>query len=173
MTSSVWHEYPLGAPVWLRPWLVDQGSLTQRITARCLEFSVQNVSLRRAYAYSDEFALVGRRRHSLLRDVSLCCADKPVVYAHSVLPYASMVGAWARLRRLGNRPLGAALFVNPKVYRESLQFRRLDSRHPLWSAAVRRMVEPPQSLWARRSVFVLASKQILVTEVFLPAIRYL
>jgi chorismate--pyruvate lyase len=173
MTSSVWREHPLGAPDWLRAWLVDQGSLTQRIIARCNDFSVQNVSLRRACAYGDEFALVGRRQHSLLRDVKLCCAGNPVVYAHSVLPYASMVGAWVRLRRLGNQPLGAALFVNPKVYRESLRFRRLDGRHPLWVAAVGHMVEPPPSLWARRSVFVLASKRILVTEVFLPAIKYL
>jgi chorismate--pyruvate lyase len=173
MTSSVWREQPLGAPGWLRTWLVDQGSLTQRIVARCDDFSVQNVSLRRAYAYGDEFALVGKRQRGLLRDVTLCCADKPVVYAHSILPYASLVGAWARLRKLGNRPLGASLFVNPEVHRESLQYRMLDSRHPLWAAAVGHIAEPCQSLWARRSVFVLASKRILVTEVFLPEIRNL
>jgi chorismate--pyruvate lyase len=173
MTSSVWHHHLIGAPDWLRPWLVDQGSLTQRIVARCSDFSVQNLSLRRAYAHGDEFALVGRRQHSLLRDVSLCCADTPLVYAHSVLPYVSLTGAWARLRFLGNRPLGAALFVNPQVYREALQFRRLDARHPLFLAAVTGVVHPPATLWARRSVFVLASRRILVTEVFLPAIKYL
>lgn len=173
MASSVWHQHLLGAPGWLRPWLVDQGSLTQRIVARCSDFSVRDVSLRCAYAHGDEFALVGRQQHSLLRDVSLCCADVPLVYAHSVLPYASLTGAWARLRYLGSHPLGAALFVNPQVYRQALQFRRLDFRHPLYLAAVARLTHPPATLWARRSVFVLASKRILVTEVFLPAIKYL
>ncbi len=162
---------PLGAPSWLRPWLVDQGSLTQRIMDICPDFAVRSVLQRRAYAYSDEFALLGQRQYGWLRDVSLCCRDVPIVYAHSVLPFASLSGAWAGLRRLGNRPLGAALFADPLVRREALQFKRLDCRHPLYRAAGMLMSQPPSSLWARRSVFALASRRILVTEVFLPAIQ--
>jgi chorismate--pyruvate lyase len=173
MAYSDWHDAPLGAPIGLRPWLLDSGSLTQRIVARCAGFSVRNVAQQRGYGHSDEFALLDRRQYSLLRDVSLCCGAVPVVYAHSVLPYMSLTGAWARLRHLGNRPLGTALFVNPLVRREALQFKRLDSRHPLYVAALRGHVQLPSSLWARRSVFVLASRRILVTEVFLPAIEFL
>lgn len=162
---------PLGAPNWLRPWLVDQGSLTQRIKNSCSDFAVRSVSQRRAYAYGDEFALLGQRQYSWLRDVSLCCRDVPVVYAHSVLPFASLSGAWAGLRQLGSRPLGAALFADPLVRRETLQFKPLDYRHPLYLSASVFITQPPHILWARRSVFTLASKRILVTEVFLPAIQ--
>ena len=173
MVYSDWRDTPLGAPNWLRPWLVDQGSLTQRIVNACEDFSVCNVSQRRAYAYSDEFALLGRQQYGLLRNVSLCCGDVPLVYAHSVLPFASLSGAWAGLRRLGSRPLGAALFVDPRVRREALQFKRLDYRHPLYRMAIALIPQPAPTLWARRSVFALASKRILVTEVFLPAIKLL
>lgn len=107
---------------------------------------------------------------ALLRDVYLSCGATPMVFAHSVLPRRSLVGAWASLGQLGNRPLGAALFADQRVQRGALQFRRLDARHPLYLRAVIGILQPPATLWARRSLFRLAQRRILVTEVFLPEV---
>lgn len=107
---------------------------------------------------------------ALARDVLLCCGAQPVIFAHSVLPRRSLVGHWAKLDRLGDRSLGAVLFADPQTWRGSLQFRRLDARHLLYRQAVGGSLQPPPSLWARRSLLMLARRRILVTEVFLPEV---
>lgn len=170
-----WHEALVGVPKQMRAWLIDQRSLTQRITRRCADFAVQEVCQRDARPLLDEAAIagIGTAQYALLRDVYLYCGTRPVVFAHSVLPYPSLTGRWANLGRLGNRPLGAALFADPLVRRECMQFRRIDRRHFLYVQAVKVLERPPSCLWARRSLFALKTSRILVTEVFLPDIMTL
>jgi chorismate lyase len=146
-----------------RRWLLDRGSLTRRIQSYCTAFSVRAV--RQGYQ-----CLPGKKMRVLCREVTLCCGETPVVYAHSVLPLDSLRGQWLSLRRLGNRPLGEVLFSNPRVRRTPLQFRKLHRHHWLYRRACRDLASPPELLWARRSVFTLNHRPIQVTEVFLPAI---
>ena len=110
------------------------------------------------------------RERALLREVTLSCDGQPVVFAHSVLPRSSLRGLWRGLGRLGNKPLGEALFSNPAVARTPLSFRRLMPRNSLFRRAVIALGSHPNNLWARRSVFILNGTTILVTEVFLPGV---
>jgi len=167
-----WQTHAPAAPCLLRPWLLDRGSLTQRIQQRCVGFSVRGVRLTTGKACRDEAGLVRLKpaRYALLREVNLYCGDTPVVFAHSVIPLAGLHGPWRGLSRLGNKPLGVALFADPLIRRQPLQFRKLNSHHTLYRRACRNLAQHPPYLWARRSVFVLRGQPILVTEVFLPAI---
>lgn len=155
-----------------RPWLLDRDSLTRRIQLRCTAFSVRHVRQRHGKAMPSERNMISLGTHSraLLRDVFLYCNDTPLVFAHSVLPAASLHGAWQGLGRLGDKPLGAALFSNPKVQRTPLCFKKLNRRHALYRLACSVLPDKPASLWARRSLFYLQGRPILVTEVFLPGI---
>lgn len=168
---SAWPSRPVGSGAF-RPWLLDRGSLTQRLRARSMAFSVQGVSQRWAHPHPDEARLLGLRAHqnALLREVSLCCDGSAVVFAHSVLPRRSLRGAWHGLGRLGSRPLGEALFTNPAVVRTSLTYCKLSPSSALFRRAAAGLREVPQNLWARRSVFLLQDAPILVTEVFLPGV---
>ncbi len=155
-----------------RPWLTDNGSLTQSLKRRCPDLRVVRLHQGPGLPHYDErppLALKPRRL-SLIRDVLLTCAGRPLIYAHSVIPTAGLAGPWRRLTRLGNRPLGEALFADPLVRRHPLQYRRLDGRHPLYRAAIEHLTVKPAALWARRSVFVRDDHPILVTEVFLPEV---
>lgn len=155
-----------------RAWLTDQGSLTQRIMARCPRFAVRHVQQQRAAAARDEALLCGLKPTctTTLREVYLYCHNTPVIFAHSVLPAASLHGGWHGLGKLGSRPLGGALFANPLVQRAPLQFTRLSPRHRLYQRACAQLPVRPACLWARRSLFTLRGRSILVTEVFLPGI---
>lgn len=166
-----WLPKPVGSGAY-RPWLVDNGSLTQRLKASCQRFSVERVRQKRARPLPDEALLLKLAPHerALLREVALCCDGTQAVFAHSVLPHRSLRGAWQHLGRLGNKPLGAALFANPNVVRTPLSFRKLNPRHALYARAVVHLAEKPQCLWARRSLFMLHNAPILVTEVFLPGV---
>jgi chorismate--pyruvate lyase len=106
----------------------------------------------------------------VVREVSLSCGQQPVVFAHSVVEMRARRGAWRMLAALGVRPLGAALFADPRVERFPLRFRWLNSRHELYNSALKLIERPPAGLWARRSLFELRGSRLLVTEVFLPAI---
>lgn len=96
-----------------------------------------------------------------------------MVFAHSVLPYASLRGAWNGIGRLGSRPLGEALFSDHRIQRQRLAFRNVRADHPLFHGIPRQHARDGQNLWARRSLFCLNTHPLLVTEVFLPAIETL
>lgn len=161
-------------PPGLRPWLSDRGSLTERIVARSQTFQLKVLSHGRGPIMRDERALFGVRRgeRARVREVLLVADGRPVVYARSVLPRTSLRGGWQVFERIGGRSLGQALFADPRIRRMPLATRALDRRDTRYHRAVNsaRLVPPPARLWARRSLFRLRGRDLLVTEVFLPAI---
>jgi chorismate--pyruvate lyase len=159
----------------LSKWVRSGGSLTMRIMEKCGQFSVRHVSNRFARANLDELGRIGAKRNEsvLVREVCLCCADKPVVFAHSVALRSSLKGPWRNLRFLGQKSLGSAYLSNPRVGRDDFEFLSISSRHPLYEKSCRYMKVRPDALWARRSLFFTGKCAILVTEVFLPEISEL
>lgn len=168
--SGGWHARA-GAGAY-RTWLTTDGSLTARIVACCAEFRVHVLRQALASPHVDEMRPLGLRRgeRAWVREVVLLADGKPAVFAHSVLPRENARGAWRMVAGMGARPLGAALFADPRIERTPLEYRRLDARHTLWQAAVRAVGVPMPPLWARRSLFRLQGSSLLVTEAFLPEI---
>ena len=109
------------------------------------------------------------RALALTRDVVLYCGITPVVYAHSVLQAGDRGAGWRLMQGMGSRPLGAALFTDPRIRRLMLRQHRLGPGHELFRQASR-IVKPQGTLWARRSLFMAGKSPILVTEVFLPGV---
>jgi chorismate lyase len=163
-----WLKKPMLAKS-LQPWLIDTGSLTTRLQQRYINFAVKPVAVKYAKPIQDEAALLHLSMHkvALIREVLLMGNNQPVVFAHSVLPRTSLRGAWHGLGRLGNKPLGATLFANPKVKRTPLSYKKLSPHHKLYQHATAHLAFKPTHLWARRSIFSLNCAKILVTEVFL------
>lgn len=161
-------------PPHLLGWLTDPHSLTARIKARCDVFRVQVLRQALDHPHPDEAILFGLRPRDLVwvREVLLLADERPVVFARSILPRGHVSGTWNLFHRIGNRPLGAALFANPAVVRAPLSCACLDRRDARYHHALKahRPQPVPSALWARRSVFRLHSRVLLVSEVFLPTI---
>jgi chorismate lyase len=174
-TDSFWHGAAIGCGGRIAPWLHDRGSLTQRIQQRCDGFAVRGVRSGLARIARDESALLGIAPQQLAwsREVFLYADGQPVVFAHSALARVHLRGAWLAVRTLGSNPLGALLFAHPLVERKPLHFRALSNTHALYQRAAKMLNEPPDRLWARRSLFYLRDAPLLVTEVFLPGILML
>lgn len=174
MTMTPWLTHAVGAGPY-RNWLNQAGSLTRALQARCPAFNVWRVRQGLDRPFPDEYAplRLPRGEPSIVREVILNCGQRPLVFAHTVLPNAGMRGPWHALANLGNRPLGAALFADPRIERFPLYFRHLNRHHPLHRAAVRATGPLPAMLWGRRSLFALLGQPILVTEVFLPEVLQL
>ena len=162
-------------------WLRDRNSLTARLQNRGT-FDVRVLRQGLAVPTFDEAVALGIRRKRLawVREVALYCDGKPVVFAHTVLPYRPRGPMTGWLARLGNRSLGALLFSHPGFARGPLRSKRIDRRHALYAPAIAAMhleqkaAQPadatPAILWARRSGFSFGRQTVLVTEVFSPTL---
>jgi chorismate lyase len=166
-----WHPH-LEASTPYHPWLTTPGSLTARLRQHCPQFNVERLRQGHARPFNDEGAVIGlpRPAYALVREVVLRCGERPLVFAHSITPLDALDGAWREIVGLGNRPLGDALFSNPRIQRQALAFARIDARHPLYRAAAKHLEIAPQTVWARRSLFLLHNAPLLVSEVFLPGL---
>jgi chorismate--pyruvate lyase len=163
--SAVQHwrtlRQPINAPLALRRWLTDQGSLT-RLLQRASKgrFSVRVLRQRYALPGPNERVTLGMRsrEYALIREVLLCADGEPWVYARTVIPTPTLTGRQRTLRLIGSRSLGSLLFSDPSMRRAPLQVARIANGD-----------QPP--LWARRSLFYLENKPLLVCEVFLPPLE--
>jgi len=167
-----WHSYrrlpAYCVPARWRHWLLDRGSLTQRLVAASGgEFRVRILSQGIAKPRRSEAQTLGitRQHLAVVREVILYGNDQPWVYARSVLPLSSLTGRLARLRKLDERPLGALLFADPSMRRGKLELARVQ---PAKVALPLELGIFDTPLWGRRSVFYIADKPLLVSEIFLP-----
>ncbi len=168
--DHVWCPAPVAAGR-LRRWLTDPGSLTARLERHAGRIAVKVLFQGRRRPNADEaFLFADRTSQVMVREVLLLRGATPLVFAHTVFDAASLRGAWRGVSVLGNRPLGAALFADPRIERFPLRQKKLAGGHPLYRGAAARLKRPPSSLWARRSIFAAGKSPILVSEVFLPAV---
>lgn len=171
--DGLWCAAPVAAGA-LRHWLTDRGSLTARLAHHAGPVRVELLFQGLRRANRDESFLFGSSTaRVLVREVLLLGGTTPLVFAHTVLAPGALRGAWRRITALGSRPLGAALFADPRIERFPLHQKKLPRSHPLHRRAAARLGRALPPLWARRSIFAAAGSPILVSEVFLPAIRQL
>lgn len=170
-----WLSAPPRATDPLYPWLTARGSLTARLMAHCHSFRVLPLRQQMARVNRDEAPLLQlpAQRLALVREVLLQCDGQPAVFAHSIIGADELRRTWRWVARLGNRPLGAVLFADPRIQRQPLHYKALDARHPLYRRAAEHLAQAPSQLWARRSLFTLNHAPLLVTEVFLPHVTEL
>ncbi|MBU3023842.1 chorismate lyase [Aestuariibacter sp. A3R04] len=140
-------------------WLLDTGSLTERVQANVPAFSLQVVGEGKVPLHRNERqGLRGSPDHYQVREVLLKDGVTPWVFARSILPEALVN---AEFKNLGTEPLGKRLFNDSRFVRGEFEVCRV-SLPPLSTP------EAPV-LWGRRSCFSFQSYTMLVAEVFLPA----
>ena len=169
-----WHRKTLLTPgsASYQYWLRDRNSLTARLQAKGT-FSVHLLSQGLNIPTFDEAINLGIKRGRLawVREVTLLCNGKPVVFAHTVLPYRPRGPVTSWFASLRDRSLGALLFAHPGFSRGEIRCKRLDHRHSLFRPAIealQNLEKTPTYLWARRSRFGFKHQSVLVTEVFSP-----
>lgn len=150
------HCQPFALPVAWRSWLFDKGSLTARLMAlQPGQFRVQ--VLKQYYATATRIEQsemgLGTNQKVWVREVILLLADTPVVYARTAIPMQTLTGNEKRLQHLGNSSLGSYLFRQPHLKRGKLKVSHCQSNHL-------------DLTWARRSVFYLGKKPLMVSEAF-------
>lgn len=162
---------PWQVPPVVRPWLLSTDSLTRRLVHACGgDFAVAVLCQQWTLPRADERALLGLgpRQRALVRQVQLRCHGETWVYARTVMPRQTLRGRQRRLAKLGGRSLGALLFRDASLRRGVRQVARLSPGQPSYEAALGGLGHTAAAVWGRRSVFLLATGPLLVSEIFLP-----
>jgi chorismate--pyruvate lyase len=176
---SAWNRVDSGelhqAPLQWQSWLSDTGSLTQKIE-RAIGQKLEVVVLRdcRQNLNSDESRYFHFKiKRCRIREVLLCANGMPLVMANSIIPGSSSSGTNHEVLRLGKKPLGAVLFAKTRMRSKKKPLReiaRLDKRNILWKKCFQQYQNLPAVSWARRTLYQLKGRPLLVSEVFLPAL---
>ncbi len=177
-TAPVWAPYERWTrgqiPQHLVSWLLDSGSLTDRLKLTCNgRFEVRVIDEGWQRPRLDEARVLGMpgRQTGWVRQVQLLCDGTPWVFARTVVPVTTLSGAQRRLARLGNRPLGAFLFADPGMRRGPVELACIRNGLSMFHEASSGLKRKPAKIWGRRSVFWVGGKPLLVAELFLPAIE--
>jgi len=174
---SAWNRVGSGeihrAPREWQTWLSDTGSLTQKIEdAIGQKLQVQVLRDCPQSLNSDESRYFHFKvRRCRVREVFLCVNHVPLVMAHSVIPTLSSSGSNHAILRLGQKPLGAVLFAKSRKRSSAKPPRdiaRLDKSSALWKRYSKEYSQLTSPLWARRTLYQLKGRPILVNEIFLP-----
>lgn len=150
-------------------WLYDHNSLTKKLEARCTHFSVQIKQQINVVPSGHLSKYFQDEEKVLVREVFLLCDDKPVVFAQTEIPFSTLFEHQAKLAEIGEQSLGKVLFQDPTMLRGQIEVSEFDNDSIFHQLAndLKQPVEHP--LWARRSLFYLNNKPLLVSELFLPA----
>lgn len=153
----------------LASWLFDRSSLTQKLENSSQKFHVNirqqltiNPLHNQNYYFNNESKL-------LIREVFLYCDDIAVVFAQSEIPFSTLTEQTTDLAKIGDQSLGKLLFQHAHMTRDEIEVTKLCHHSISQQLAIPFNQTDESSLWARRSLFHLNNKPLLVSELFLPA----
>uniref|UniRef100_UPI0034DE6275 chorismate--pyruvate lyase family protein n=1 Tax=Candidatus Thiodubiliella endoseptemdiera TaxID=2738886 RepID=UPI0034DE6275 len=133
-------------PALVKPWLIDDTSLTKKLKQNFANFAVTVLSQTQGKAQNNEMGLIHSNADCIIREVELLGNQQAVVFARSIIPITNDT---KDLIAIGSRPLGEILFNNPDIVRGKLQ------------------ITQSGNIWGRRSTFTIGKTQLLVSEFFL------
>ena len=152
----------------VRGWLLDDGSLTERLRGLG-QFAVVRRYQGWQVALPTEQSLLDQptRALALVREVALLLDGQPVVFARSVFPAASLTGELSHLRYLRSRSLGTILFRHPAMRRSPFEIAHVPGDCDYLPGDLRQRTPA----WGRRSRFEIRGKKLMVSEIFLQGFR--
>jgi chorismate--pyruvate lyase len=139
-------------------WVTDPGSLTSRLKEKSVgDFKVDVVDEQWLFDLPRDlrvlFGPVAENHRFWSRKVVLSGGGQPWIKAHTILPEHSLESPLGEVMGLSEKPLGEFLFNHPELIRSEMDVTLVGS-----------------GTWARRSLFYLFSKPVLVAEFFLPSL---
>ena len=150
-------------------WLSEYGSMTELLMLAGLsplkvkvEFSAHQIP----NPEEQLFLKLAQRRWPFVREVMMYVDNEPWIFGRSIIPNDTINGIGGRLKLLGNKPLGKVLFDDKSTERLFIEVAKISKVHYLYPQNFG--PEPPDYLWARRSLFCFRRLPIMVQEVFLP-----
>ncbi|MFT4807590.1 MAG: chorismate--pyruvate lyase [Paraglaciecola sp.] len=169
--SSLWAEpdqFTIPSPC-LKNWLLDTGSLTERLQSQCKSFHLTLIGQRQSPIALEEFQHVCAPQQQLnpeewqVREVLLWGDNQPWVFARSIIPQRLCESDFVNL---DTKPLGQLIFNDKRFKRMPFEVTNMCSSKDFLAHL---NIPSEMDLWGRRSAFSFESLKMTVSEVFLPS----
>ena len=149
--QSDWHGDETMLVAEVADWLCHTDSLTQKLQQIFPDLSVELVQQGwQAVDFDEKFAKNSQNQTAWSREGLLKTRDKPLIFAQTLLPKATIENVAQAVLELGEKPIGLWLFPqNPQ--RQSLEWRQ----------------DLQTGLYARRSALLLKGYPLEIRELFL------
>ena len=175
------YTFPVGIPsIWAEPevftipspclknWLLDTGSLTERLQSQCVSFHLTLIGQKQAHMTQEEFQRVCAPEQKLnlkewqVREVLLWGDNQPWVFARSIIPQKLCESDFVNLN---TKPLGQLIFNDRRFKRMPFEVTTMYSSKAFLAQL---HISSEMALWGRRSAFSFENLKMTVSEVFLP-----
>jgi chorismate--pyruvate lyase len=171
-SSAQWQEYMPSTHKCsekILSWLLDEDSLTNKLEQQCNEFNVQvKVQCTTNNLTSKISEYFPYPETVLVREVLLHCDGVAHVFAQTEIPESTLSETQNKLANLGEESLGKVLFKNKTLQRGKIEIAEFRANSPIHHFIGSLLQNCDHSLWARRSLFYIDKKPLLVSEIFLP-----
>lgn len=156
-------------PLSVASWLLDPGSMTERLKRSCRELSIKIhfEGFLAADTLGEEVVGLPPASKFWLRESQMEADGVPWLYCRALAPQSVLDDGKLDLARLGTVPLGAKLFSRSlKPQRDSMEIFAIEP-----PSVLQKLIGAPATCrwWMRRSRLLAADYAIVITEVFLPA----
>ena len=154
----------------IQSWLYDHNSLTLKLESLSDQFSVQVKQQIKVQPNQQLSGYFKNENAILVREVLLYSGNTPVIFAQTEMPVSTLTDDQIRLSDIGDSSLGKILFQDPSMLRGQIEVTSFNANSPLHEFCQSIDQATQNTLWARRSLFYLNNKPLLVSELFLPAL---
>ncbi|MEQ9877491.1 chorismate lyase [Pectobacterium aroidearum] len=151
-TISWFAEPPSVLPEHIGDWLMETGSMTQRLEKYCAQLTVTlcREGFVSSQSLGEESEQLPPDERYWLREVVLYGDERPWLFGRTIVPQQTLDGTDSALTKIGNQPLGRYLFEQKSLTRDYIH------------------TGCCEGLWARRSRLCVSGFPLLLTELFLP-----
>ncbi|MEM1243982.1 MAG: chorismate lyase [Pseudomonadota bacterium] len=156
----------------IQAWLQDSDSLTEKLQNYYPEFQLKLLSQKWNKILTSEMAVLKKifpqlyvkkpEQDFLIRQIYLCCQNKPMIYARTVIPKPIA----HKFKTLGTKPIGKILIDKLNLPRSKFFYRLIDPADSLYAYVNFATKRPTETLHARLSWFEVEQYPLLITEVF-------
>jgi chorismate--pyruvate lyase len=160
----------------LKTWLLHPGSFVERLKNHGVKSpKIQVIQQQWQLPHADERQelALNFRTNVLIREVLIKSDDIVWMFARTVFPRATLSGKYRQLAHLKTKSLGSILFKDPTLQRSEFDIFSVEPGMDLHDQLNPFLPAEINSLWARRSLFFVRQKPLLLTEVFFPDIEKL
>lgn len=159
-------------PASLLSWLNEKKSMTRRMQQNTPQLSIDVILEAWQRPLLSEASALNLNSHvrCWIRQVLIRAGNSPWMLARAVVPLKTIKGPGQPIKHLDTRPLGEFLFHYPDMQRLPFEWTHLNAKTGLmlWPTLKNKYFD--QSVWTRRSIFLLSEQPLLLTEAFLPAL---
>lgn len=156
-------------PVALKPWLLADDSLTERLQA--LRRNVRIELLTSEWKISnwwDKAVLGLAREQCFVREILMMSDEQPQWYARTVIPPATYTLKQQKLDSLNTQSLGSLLHTEKGFTRTQLLYYPIHNEQIEYHWVKQHLPKIDEVLWVRRSIYEIESQPLYLMEIFLP-----